>query len=58
MTHQVKALAVKPDDLSSFPGTNIVEEENLILVSFPLTSHVCYGILGYMHTQTLIIITN
>lgn len=31
MTQQVKALATKPDELSSIPGTHMREGENLFL---------------------------
>jgi hypothetical protein len=31
MAQQIKGLAAKPDDLSSFPGTHMGETENLLL---------------------------
>jgi hypothetical protein len=38
MAQCVKVLAAKPDDLSSIPGTHIVEPKILTLTSCPLTS--------------------
>jgi hypothetical protein len=40
MTHWVKALAVKSDDLSLLPRTHIVEEENTICCKLSLDLHM------------------
>lgn len=49
----MKALAVKPDDLSSVPETRMVEEENRLLNVSLSPSHVSYSICACVHICAL-----
>lgn len=48
MAWWVKALATKPDDLSSIPGTHRVEAENQLFPGTP--GKVCMSV--HVHTET------
>ena len=43
MAQQVKALAAKPDDLSSSPRIRVMEGEHQLPQVSLCLSHVCYG---------------
>lgn len=44
VAQQVKTLANNPDDMSSSPGTQMVEEENYLLQVVVLPPYAHYGI--------------
>jgi hypothetical protein len=41
---RVKVLAAKPDELSSFPGTFMMEGESQLSQVFPRPPHICCGL--------------
>lgn len=55
MDQQVKALAAKPDDRSSIPGTHMTEGKNGLLQVVLISRHrLCYMCAAHTHSCTLI----